>query len=176
MQDEKQHSTRICFETLIAEDPFQGRLFRSSVFKCLAVRQDVFQREQGIERVLDEDGKDTLPDTFHVLLCDCWYAENTAPTRIPAGTVRGRPFGMPGIVKLERMAVLRAYRGSGLGRQLLRDFEEYARSRGFTEIRLHAQKDSVGFYRKHGFEPFGAPFTEAGITHQAMKKSLATRS
>lgn len=80
------------------------------------------------------------------------------------GTGRLLPDGHIG-----RMAVLREWRGKGVGALLLRALVELARSRGHTSVRLNAQTQALGFYRRYGFEAVGAQFMEAGIPHLAMR-------
>jgi hypothetical protein len=74
------------------------------------------------------------------------------------------------------MAVLREWRGRGVGEALLLALVEQARELGLPEVSLNAQVDAVGFYEKFGFVPYGERFEEAGIQHQAMRKELAPLS
>ena len=83
------------------------------------------------------------------------------------GTARLLPDGHIG-----RMAVLKEWRGRGVGRRLLKALLQRARSRGDKEVLLSAQVHAVGFYRAEGFEPEGPVYDEAGIPHQAMRLSL----
>jgi predicted GNAT family N-acyltransferase len=73
-------------------------------------------------------------------------------------------------VKIGRMAVLPAYRGTGVGREILRFLIDRARARGFRKAVLHAQLSAEGFYLKEGFTPVGGVFDEAGIAHRKMEK------
>jgi predicted GNAT family N-acyltransferase len=128
------------------------------------IRHQVFQQEQGVESELDFDGLDGLTPHFLV------YRQEQ-----PVGTARLR-FLDAGLerqsVKLERMAVLSAYRGQGIGRELLQAAIAFAQSQGVAEIRLNAQTHAKAFYQKLGFKPYGSEFDEAGIAHIAMKKHL----
>ena len=84
----------------------------------------------------------------------------------PCGTARWRvtPFGK---VKLERFAVLREFRGKGVGAALveavLRDVPKT------MPIYLNAQADAIEFYRRLGFKGVGERFEEAGIEHLRME-------
>ena len=71
-----------------------------------------------------------------------------------------------------RMAVLKASRGQGIGKALLRALVEAARRRGDREVALSAQVHAVGFYRAEGFQSEGPVYEEAGIAHQAMRRPL----
>ncbi len=76
-------------------------------------------------------------------------------------------------LKLERMAVERELRGSGVGSELLGEAERIARERGAARMMLHAQTHARDFYAANGYEPEGDLFMEAGIEHVRMSKPLA---
>ncbi len=69
--------------------------------------------------------------------------------------------------KLERFAVLKEFRGRGVGKALvaavLEDLPEDA-----SYIYLHAQVQAMGLYKAMGFEAEGDLFWEAGIDHYKM--------
>jgi predicted GNAT family N-acyltransferase len=73
------------------------------------------------------------------------------------------------------MAVLPAWRGSGVGRALLTAAMRAARAAGHVSLRLSAQVHAVGFYAAAGFVADGAVYEEAGIPHVAMRLILADR-
>ena len=102
------------------------------------------------------DGRD--PDCRHYLL-------RAAGRTI--GTARVRPVDI-GVAKIERVAILKPYRGRGLGFALMRHvLRELDRGRAV----LHAQTHSESFYRALGFETEGEPFEEAGIPHVRMVRN-----
>jgi hypothetical protein len=70
------------------------------------------------------------------------------------------------------MAVLREWRGRGVGDALLLALIEQAHQRGWREVALNAQVSAIAFYLRHGFQPVGERFWEAGIEHQAMRRAL----
>jgi predicted GNAT family N-acyltransferase len=70
------------------------------------------------------------------------------------------------------MAVLKPWRGRGVGAALLQRLVAAARERGDREVLLSAQVHALGFYRAHGFAPYGEVYQEAGIPHQAMRLAL----
>jgi predicted GNAT family N-acyltransferase len=119
-----------------------------------AVRRAVFVEEQNVPESIELDGRDS--DCWHVLACD--------GSGKAIGTARMDSDG-----KIGRMAVLREYRGRGVGRKILEAMMEYGRSHGMADFHLSAQIDAVDFYKKMGFEPYGEPFEEAGITHVHMR-------
>ena len=66
------------------------------------------------------------------------------------------------------MAVLKSYRGKGIGRNLLTRAVELATRRRARGIYLHAQVPVIGFYEAAGFRAVGPVFDEAGIPHRKM--------
>lgn len=121
------------------------------------VRETVFVREQSVPAALERDGSD--PACRHVIARDA--------TGAPIGAGRLTPDR-----RIGRMAVLREWRGRGVGDALLAALLEQARAWGWAEVSLHAQVSAEGFYARHGFVPQGGRFMEAGIEHQAMRRVL----
>jgi predicted GNAT family N-acyltransferase len=122
-----------------------------------AVREPVFVQEQQVPLALEWDDLD--PHCIHVLARDA--------AGHPIGTGRLTPER-----KIGRMAVLREWRGRGVGETLLRALLDEALHHRLPEVQLHAQVSALGFYAKHGFVPFGERFMEAGIEHQSMRRVL----
>ena len=120
------------------------------------LRFAVFVEEQGVPFEIELDEYD--PVSLHALAFEGDKA---------IGTGRLLPDGHIG-----RMAVLAAYRNKGVGAALLKELMQAAKRRGDREVVLSAQVDAMPFYRAHGFEPEGDEYMEAGIRHQAMKRSL----
>ncbi|MDW8479664.1 MAG: GNAT family N-acetyltransferase [Xanthomonadales bacterium] len=125
--------------------------------ELLAVRREVFELEQGVPREEELDGLDPL--CRHVLARDL--------ARRPIGTARLAPDG-----KIGRMAVLAAWRGRGVGSQLLAMLVALARELGLRELWCHAQLGALPFYERHGFRAEGEVFVEAGIAHRRMRFGL----
>jgi len=71
-----------------------------------------------------------------------------------------------------RMAVLKEWRGQGIGGEILERLTAAARERGDAEVALSAQTHALEFYRRHGFIEQGEVYEEAGIAHQAMRRKL----
>jgi predicted GNAT family N-acyltransferase len=118
-----------------------------------AVREAVFVQEQGIPADLEWDDRDA--DAFHLIaLTDDDQA---------IGVARLLDDG-----RIGRMAVLRPWRGQGIGTRLLAAMCERAARAGFEKVFLHAQLSALSFYRRRGFVPAGEPFDEAGIPHRLM--------
>lgn len=122
-----------------------------------AVREEVFVGEQKVPLELEWDEWDAR--CLHVLAVD---ARGNA-----IGTGRLLPDGHIG-----RMAVLKSWRGKGVGAAILELLLDCARQRGFRTAHLNSQTHAAGFYEKFGFRPEGEEFMEAGIPHVAMSRVL----
>lgn len=122
--------------------------------KLDVVRRSVFVEEQKVPEALEWDDMDER--SYHVLALD---REGT-----PIGTGRLLLDGHIG-----RMAVLKSWRGRGVGSAILRVLLDLAQKEGHETVKLNAQLHALAFYRKHGFKAFGGKFMEAGIAHRAMK-------
>ena len=70
------------------------------------------------------------------------------------------------------MAVLRDWRGRGVGRAILLHLMGRARAAEIPEIVLNAQLTAIGFYRRFGYIEEGEEFMDAGIPHRRMKLTL----
>lgn len=90
------------------------------------------------------------------------------------GTARLLPADAQGVVSIGRMAVLKDWRGQGVGAAMLKALVDEAVRGGATEAVLHAQTYAAGFYRRYGFIARGAEFLEAGIPHVEMVRQLDT--
>lgn len=121
------------------------------------IRRTVFIEEQQVPETLEWDEADAL--SLHVLAYD---GHGQA-----IGTARLLPDGHIG-----RMAVVRDWRGRGVGRAILEFLVACGRSRGDTVLRLNAQTHALGFYERSGFVVQGGEFMDAGIPHRQMKLRL----
>ena len=77
-----------------------------------------------------------------------------------------------GQVQLRAMAVYNEWQGKGIGRKLVTAAEAYAIQKGYPKMILHARKVALGFYRSLGYTAYGDEFTEVGIPHLMMEKTL----
>jgi predicted GNAT family N-acyltransferase len=122
-----------------------------------AIRQAVFIYEQAVPEELEWDGLDPL--CAHVL---AWNEIGEA-----VGTARIQAEGTIG-----RMAVLKDWRGRGVGFALLRTLLDLAARQGLSQVTLAAQTHAIGFYERAGFYAIGEPFLDAGIPHRLMVRDL----
>jgi hypothetical protein len=125
---------------------------------ALAVRDEVFVRGMGVPSGVEHDTRDHL--CVHVLVR--MDGEPAATGRLDVD--RGGKVG--------RVAVLRRFRGRGLGSRVMRELESVAAEYGLSGLWCHAQLAAAGFYRRLGWRPVGETFMEAGIEHVRMEKQL----
>lgn len=121
------------------------------------VREAVFMREQGVPAELEWDEFDA--DAIHLLAKD---GQGKA-----IGTTRLLPDG-----HLGRMAVVKEWRGRGVGSALLARAIEIAKRQGLRALVLNAQTQAVDFYARYGFTAEGEEFLDAGIPHLRMRRLL----
>jgi predicted GNAT family N-acyltransferase len=126
--------------------------------KALFVRGIVFCEEQNVFFEEEVDGQDYCATHF---LCTI--------DGEPLATARIRVF--KDYVKIERLAVRKAYRGIGIGKNLFTFAICHIEKMGYTKITLHAQAYLVKFYESFGFVRQGEKFLDARIEHYAMEKS-----
>lgn len=137
------------------------------LMQALAIREVVFIEEQSVPEDMERDEDDA--HAYHLLAMDKGHAIGTG--RLVA--LKAPPEGETGDWgRVGRMAVLQAYRKSGVGSRLLSLLEDEAKRRSMAGIMLHAQLAAMEFYKRHGYEPHGAVFEEAGMPHLEMKRRL----
>jgi predicted GNAT family N-acyltransferase len=135
--------------------------------QALAIREVVFIEEQHVPETIERDAEDAR--AYHVLALQGGHAIGTGRlVQLPKA-----PKGETGAwAQVGRMAVLQASRKGGVGTHLLNALEAEARKRKVAGILLHAQVSAMAFYQRHGYQPHGAEFEEAGMPHLMMKKQL----
>jgi len=77
-----------------------------------------------------------------------------------------------GVMKLRQMAVRPSMQGTGVGTLIVKAAEAATLEYGFTKIDMHARMVALDFYKKLGYTVTGDVFTEVGIPHVVMEKSL----
>ena len=125
------------------------------------IRTEVFLDEQKIPAEMEWDDGDRT--AIHAV------AYNGLDQPVATGRLLQ---ASPGVARIGRMAVHRAVRGSGVGRQVLDELLAMAMARGDREVMLHAQRSAEEFYLGLGFSPRGEPFEEAGIPHIEMTRAI----
>jgi predicted GNAT family N-acyltransferase len=129
---------------------------------AFAIRREVFCVEQGVPEHEEIDG---LDDACH------HYLVRSDAEPVATARVRRLPDGAH---KVERVAVRKLYRGSGLGRALMdRVMADIASAGGARVVVLNAQLAVRDFYAGLGFRAEGEVFEEAGIPHVRMVREIA---
>ncbi|MEX8546148.1 MAG: GNAT family N-acetyltransferase [Mucilaginibacter sp.] len=121
--------------------------------KVFAIRKEVFVYEQNCPPELEWEHED---ESNHFL---------ATVNGEPAGAARWRKTANG--YKPERFAVLKKFRGFGVGQALVKAVLADLPP-GANYIYLHAQIQAVGLYEKFAFEKLGNEFEEAGIRHYKM--------
>ncbi|WRT63123.1 uncharacterized protein IL334_000026 [Kwoniella shivajii] len=134
--------------------------------RCMNIRKEVFIYEQGYDIRIETNEDDAESTHFLLLLGD-----NQA-----IGTVR--VINSNG--QLGRFAILKPYRGLGLGRPMIQAVHDYVQSEGGKEVWCQSQAgdptnggvDATGFYRRLGYVNRGGRYMKEGTEHQDMVISL----
>ena len=122
-----------------------------------AVREQVFIREQHVPLAIEWDEHDA--DAIHLLALD--QAEQAiACARILK------------IGRVGRMAVLREWRGKGLGLALLEKAITICQSLGMQSIAISSQTHAIAFYQKAGFIVTSEAYIDANIWHVDMQRAI----
>ncbi len=120
------------------------------------IREAVFIEEQNVPVALEWDGLDEQCMQLLALSGD-----------EAVGTARMTAAG-----KIGRMAVLKRWRGQGVGSQLLERMITAARDAQLPHVALDAQVSAIPFYQHSGFEVVSESFMDAGIEHRKMVLKL----
>ncbi|WP_128895054.1 GNAT family N-acetyltransferase [Longirhabdus pacifica] len=132
--------------------------------ECLHIRKEVFVKEQHVALDLEIDEYDQLGQAHHILLQQGGES---------VGTGRLISYKDASTAKLQRIAILQSWRGSGKGKVLLVGLEELAKDLGYTAAILDAQCQARTFYEKLGYVAVSEEvFLDANIEHIRMQKSL----
>ena len=121
-----------------------------------AIRCKVFVGEQKVPEELEIDGLDD--QAKHVLA----FVDG-----VPIGTGRILSDGHIG-----RVAVLKDYRGLGIGKSIMKDLIKWAQNMNLEKVWLSSQWHAHSFYLDLGFVCVGEIYKEAGIDHIKMFRTL----
>ena len=141
---------------------FEVKLVKSTEDRERAfnVRKTVFVEEQGVPLHLEIDEHDAT--AVHFIVNDGEQTIATARLREIA----------PQIGKVERVSVLKDYRGKRLGVLIMEAMEQYAKNIPWNKLKLNAQTYAVPFYEKLHYTVTSPEFMDAGIPHRAMEKKI----
>ena len=130
--------------------------YKSHTEDICAIRYEVFVDEQNVPEELEIDGLDG--EAKHVLA----FIDG-----VPIGTGRILIDGHIG-----RVAVLKNYRGHGIGKLIMKELIKCAQTKNLEKIWLSSQWHAHSFYLDLGFVCVGEIYKEAGIDHIKMYRLL----
>nr|XP_018266062.1 uncharacterized protein I303_00031 [Kwoniella dejecticola CBS 10117]OBR88220.1 hypothetical protein I303_00031 [Kwoniella dejecticola CBS 10117] len=188
-------STEITYTVRVAQTP-------EDIEQCMKIRKQVFVDEQyRDQRVGDlsdppsgpskkhggaadlilfvNDGRDDARSTHFLMLR---YHENVEDE--DEQDEQGEPIGTLRLIndnnQLGRFALIKPYRGKGLGKPLIEFVHEYVSKKGGKEVWCQSQAadpasggvDATGFYKKLGYVNRGELYMKEGTRHQDMVFTL----
>lgn len=127
--------------------------------RAFQIRHAVFVLEQKVPAALEIDEHEAT--SIHFI----GYDEDQA---VAASRVRF----VEGYGKLERICILKKYRGKRYGKQLIQAMETEIKKHGYDSAKLNAQTHAEEFYQRLGYKTTSEPFSDAGIPHIEMIKLL----
>jgi hypothetical protein len=122
------------------------------------IRTQVFICEQGITEADEWDDQDVISQHFVI------YDQDQ-----PIATARLLQNHSVG-----RVAVVKAYRGQGIGQMIMLEIISYAQKQRLSVLTLSSQVHAISFYEKLGFTVQGNSYDECGISHIEMTMNLNT--
>lgn len=128
---------------------------------AVKIRRQVFMLEQGVPGEIEIDKYEA--SCIHFVL----YGEKNEVI----ATCRLLPLE-DGLIKLQRMAVQKEFRGKDYGRLIVEGAELFSKEQGYNTITLGAQITALGFYERMGYIKEGELFLDANIEHYKMNKTL----
>ncbi|OCF60244.1 hypothetical protein L486_02924 [Kwoniella mangroviensis CBS 10435] len=131
--------------------------------RCMQIRKDVFIDEQGYDIRVETNDDDHRSAHFLLVLLK---------TDEAVGTIRL----INESNQLGRFAILKQYRGQGLGVPLIQALHDHVREKGGKEVWCQSQAadptqggvDATGFYKRLGYVNKGEKYIKEGTVHQDM--------
>ena len=130
------------------------------MLSCLSLRRTVFIEEQNVPENEEVDGDD--PNCDHILL---------TISDDPVGAARLKYYD--NFVKVQRVCVLKKYRGQGIGSNIINFIIKHIEKNDIrNSVRLGSQIHALEFYKGLGFVEFGEEYLDAGILHKDMEYQI----
>ena len=120
------------------------------------IREKVFIEEQKVMPQLEWDGMDE--EAIHFLV----YKDEKAIGCARALVIENH-------MQLGRMAILKEYRGEGIGSNLIEKVITTAKLNQLSLIDISAQCHAIDFYKKFGFKVISDIYLDAEIPHRDMR-------
>ncbi|WP_237386662.1 GNAT family N-acetyltransferase [Xenorhabdus sp. Sc-CR9] len=137
-----------------------GRQNSEVIQQAFDIRKQVFTDEQGFAAEIDIDEYDDI--ALHVVIYD---------DEKPIGVLRAILMDN-NMLKVGRVAILKGYRGRGIGRNIVEFIEDYGRKNNITTISLSSQCHAQPFYESLGYQAHGEIYLEEGAEHIFMTLDL----
>lgn len=125
------------------------------------IRRLVFVNEQGVPLEEEIDKFDESNSVIHLL--GTHHNNSVAASRIRF---------VDDYAKLERIAVLKEFRGNNFGAEMVIAMEEVILNYNYKTAVLNAQTYAEDFYKKLGYATTSDIFMDAGMPHVTMSKTL----
>ena len=130
------------------------------MLSCLSLRRTVFIEEQNVPENEEVDGDD--PNCDHILL---------TISDDPVGAARLKYYD--NFVKVQRVCVLKNYRGQGIGSNIINFIIKHIEKNDIrNSVRLGSQIHALEFYKGLGFVEFGEEYLDVGILHKDMEYQI----
>ncbi|KRL06225.1 GNAT family N-acetyltransferase [Liquorilactobacillus oeni] len=126
---------------------------------ALVIRKRVFIKEQGVAPALEIANE---AEAVHFVA----YVDGRSAATARILNEEGPSW------HIQRVATLPEFRGQGIAKSLMEYLEKVAHNHDIRYLKLGAQDQAQGFYRKLGYHVEGPGFLEAGIAHHQMQKKL----
>lgn len=124
------------------------------------IRRKVFVQEQSIPEQDEWDDQDAV--SLHFVVYDVKHEQSQ-----PIATARLLENNSIG-----RVAVLKAYRGRGIGQLIMQQIIDYAQTEKRQCLKLSSQVHAILFYETLGFRIKGEEYLDCGIPHIDMIMTL----
>jgi predicted GNAT family N-acyltransferase len=151
----KSNHTKISPE-ILSKVTIQQVTWQAAENELRAVRTPVFIEEQFVTPEFEWDEIDA--SAVHLL-----------------ATFENQPIACLRIIhyqKIGRMAVIKQWRGVGLGAAMLQNAISICKERGSKSIYLSAQTHAIHFYQKAGFKQMSEEYCDVDIPHVDMRLDL----
>ncbi|MFV0393203.1 MAG: GNAT family N-acetyltransferase [Coprobacillaceae bacterium] len=133
------------------------------LIECSKIRKQVFgDEEQADKSLYIIDAVDTKSTTRNFLI----FINEKA-----IGTTRYAKYNSS-TIKLQRMAILKPFRGKGLASKLLKFVEILVKKEGYEKIIFDAASSAKDFYLKNGYVTTSDEFYENNRPHYIIEKEL----
>lgn len=124
------------------------------------VREEVFVKEQKFKEEFDEIDEEA-------------YCMTVYEDELPVACCRFFKGQEQDEYVLGRLAIIKSYRGKGLGEEIIRQVERIVMEKGGKRLSLSAQVRAKGFYEKQGFQEQGDIYYEEYCEHIHMEKQIS---